>query len=333
MAIVTAYPPTIANGIGYLYITDVSNNVITTLKNNLLGVNKILRDGLVGQAPIPSFTPDGIVANVYGHRYYLSPISGALQGDIINPTPAIEITQFVVNKGLQTFINKQNLSIVSGEITPTRINLITVIEVDTEGGAGADDLDTIVSTGFVDEDIIILEGKNSNNITTVKNNTGNIILANGIDFSTGNTPTYLHTFKITLQYNSTEDKFYEIGRSPNIPLTVANLRATGIPQPVSGEDLTTILSTGLNVVYTAGVNKGTQIFDSGSSLLLTGNVTIDITGGTPLDGDEFWIDYRATLDTSSSDPNVQTGGFPVVIGGIVLTPTQALQGRTIIKAK
>lgn len=335
----------LGNGVGKIYVRGVitgtpltmsANIAYATYDNNAQGVIAAMADGLTAS----TVNESGVFDTKTGKLFFLYPDAAAIEwittADIVTgvgATTIVDITSRIIKQGLESHLGKQSLIISGGVITPLRNSLINLITVDTEGGAATDLLDTITGTNFVDGDILILVGLSESKVTTLTNNVGNIILANGLSFSTGATALYLKTYKITLQYNVSAAKWYEIGRSPNITLDVPTMRAAGIPQPVSGTDLTAILAAGITVILTAGTNKGTQVFSSAPAVLLTGNVTIAVTGGTPLDGDEFWIDYRATLNTSSSDPNVQTGGFPVVIGGITLTPTQALQGRTVIRAK
>lgn len=80
------------------------------------------------------------------------------------------------------------------------------IKVDTQGGAGTDDLDTITLTGALTGDVLIVSSTNSGRDTTLKDGTGNLHLAG--DFVLTNTDD-----RITLQYDGTN--WVELARSDN----------------------------------------------------------------------------------------------------------------------
>lgn len=110
--------------------------------------------------------------------YGATNISGggvATQDDISN---AIEVSKFIINRGMQTASDVQDLTISGGQITAVRNIVETNINVDTEGMAASDNLSSINPVGFVDGDTVILRGTNSSRLVTVVN-TGNIQLVNG----------------------------------------------------------------------------------------------------------------------------------------------------------
>lgn len=73
-----------------------------------------------------------------------------------------------------------NLTIASGSITPTQ----GFHDVDTEGGAASDNLDTIVDTGISTGAMLLLRAVSSSRTVVLKDGTGNLILSG--DFSLDN---------------------------------------------------------------------------------------------------------------------------------------------------
>jgi hypothetical protein len=71
------------------------------------------------------------------------------------------------------------LTIAAGVITVTRTHHI----VDTQADAATDDLDTITLTTAVTGNILILQPANAARDVVVKHNTGNILLADGLDYT------------------------------------------------------------------------------------------------------------------------------------------------------
>ncbi len=115
--------------------------------------------------------------------------------------------------------------------------------------------------------------------------------------------------------------WYEVSRSvASIYPTVPNLRASGVPEPIAGWTTQAITGVGGTITFTPGTSKGYQIITG--SAALAGNWTIAIDNGVN-DGDEFWIDYRATMTP---------GAFVISVEGTTLTSTQTLAGKTMIHA-
>jgi hypothetical protein len=232
-------------------------------------------------------------------------------------TNAVEITKYLINRGFQNDFIRASATIDGGTLELERQSNTTMLAVDTEGGAGTDNLQSITTEGFNENDILILRGANSGRITTVKNFVGgsdNIYLANSQDFATG---TSLNAIALRLKSGA----WYEEFRSPFTEVNVAFLRSVGIAMPVQGVEYTSLPTSG-NITLTPGTDKQYQIL--GDSPVLVGNVAV-IAGGTPIDGDEFWVDYIATA---------VTGGVRTVsIFGQLLTDTQATSGKLTVYAK
>ena len=302
----------LGNSDGYIYITDYDGtSVISSVINSQNNVRKIISDG-VSSYPVAS---SGSYSSVWGHRYFLNSDPSAQPGVL---TSSLEITSFIITQGLQSVRAGVSSTISSGVITPSRVSSIYLLTVDTQGGAGTDDLDTITSTGYYTGDTLYIRGANSSRVVTVKNGTGNIDLANNVDFQTGTVDNIL-----VLQW--TGSAWTEVSRSPNPAISVATLRAAGIAEPVQGVNRTTLTNGGGTINLEPGVDKGYQVYDG--TVTLAGSYVIQIQPSPStayLDGDSMIVDYRALATV---------GGNTVTIFGIQLTTTQALEGRVILMAK
>lgn len=116
-----------------------------------------------------------------------------------------EISRSYNNADFTGFINIGNddtVTIAAGVITPRS----GFVQVDTEGAAATDDLDTITATGLEDGAIITLTASSSARTVVCKDGTGNMRLAG--DFSLTHSDD-----TITLVYNGVN--WLEISRSDN----------------------------------------------------------------------------------------------------------------------
>lgn len=266
----------------------------------------------VTATPIAGGTsPSGIYDAATGHRYFINASSTAVFGSLVGAT---EITKYILTRGTQTSQYVANSTISAGVIGPERILKEMDLIVDTQGGAGADDLDTILTAGYNDYDEIIIRGANPAHVVTVKNGTGNIFLANNLDWSSGNNQNVLALKKIG-------NNWYEEFRSPNLELTVANMRASGFATPVQGVSVVTMPTNG-TINIEPGVDKGYYVVSGSPTLVGSVVYQIDPSPATPyLDGDSVTIDYIAT-----ATPGVNN----VTIFGVTLTSTQASSGNVVV---
>lgn len=265
----------------------------------------------------------------YGHRYYLNAnydingVSGAGSADPTNLTNAIEITKYLIHRGLQSFNDVQELTISSGQLVVNRSSVISVLDVNTEGIVVTDTLGDILPNGFNEGDLIILKGAVAGNVVTVEDNSisgGNIYLAKAQSFSTGE-----KSRQLILQFVlDGSGKFYEVGRTPGTTPNVQELRDNGIPIPVSGINVQNLPSSG-TYYLDSWVDKGHQVYQGATTLL--GNVDI-LPNPSPskpyIDGDTFYIQYQATPSS---------GVFFVTIFGYSLTQIQqnSSKGGTLFK--
>jgi len=297
----------VGNGSGFVYVTEADGTTIVANLNNDIEVQQKVQKFANASAPLTD--PTAEFEATFGYRFFGD--TGGSAGSIAGAT---ELTRFLVNRASQAATYKKLIEIAGGVIEVSRVTNDMSVEIETQGGAGADDLDTITSIGAVDGDKILASGQDAAHIVTFKHGTGNLYLNNNQDFDSGSRQTY-----IILQYQSAAPAgWYEITRRNTLP-TVPDQRASSVAVPVQGINSTAMGTSG-TTTYSPGVDKGYQII-TGSPVLI-GNVSF-AQGGSPIDGDEFTLDYRAT-------PTL--GGFTVTVFGILLTTVQAGQ-KCVIRTK
>lgn len=98
------------------------------------------------------------------------------------------------------------ITIASGAATPIQ----TRTQLDTQGAAASDDLDTLTATSIADGTIVTLRTTSSSRDVVVKHLTGNIRLDGAADYTIANTASTL-----TLIYDSTLAVWKEMARSTN----------------------------------------------------------------------------------------------------------------------
>jgi hypothetical protein len=249
------------------------------------------------------------VDSLIGLKMYINPTVGASIDTIVGAT---DITSAVMLKSFNSPTTQRNVEIVSGGITVDRDAFITVVNVQTEGAIAADDLETINSGVFSSGDILILKGQDAAKVTTVTEG-GNIELSNNADFLTGDKDSV-----IMLQYdNSVSPKWYEISRSPGNVISVPTFRSAGIPQPVSGVEVSAITLSGASTTITPGTDKGVWALTGTGTL--TGSVSYSLAPGV-VEGDTITIRFSG---------GITLGGFNLVIGGITLSQEKATNGVVV----
>jgi hypothetical protein len=252
----------------------------------------------------------------FGSRFWLNSDSTALPYSL---TGTVEITDKVVIRGANAAsVLRRGIQIATGSIAPSRDAALQTIVVSTEALAAADDLDTISTAGYSNGDQLILVGRVVGQVVTVKNATGNIFLANAQDFVSGDPTNTVWLAYLTPTAGT--PGWYELNRTPSPGFSVANLRAAGIAMPAQGVDTTTLLAAGGTINLTPGTSKEYQLID-GSPILAASYAFTFI--GTPMDGDRFFFDYRATSTV---------GANTITIAGIQLTSAEALAGQSFIEA-
>ena len=254
---------------------------------------------------------NGDVDPQIGYKMYLNASVSAVVDTIVGAT---DVTSAVLRKSSSSPYSLRDVEIVSGSISVDRDSNVTIVNVQTEGAVAADDLTSIDAGIFADGDTIILRGQDAAKVTTVKEG-GNIELANNADFLTG-----AKEFAIVLQYSISDNKWYEINRSPGNDLTVASLRAAGIAQPVGGVEVYPLTAGGGTVNITAGTDKGVWILTGVVSL--TGSWSFSLNPGL-VDGDRFVFINEA---------QVTIGGFNLTVAGVNLTAAQALSANVVVEA-
>jgi hypothetical protein len=266
----------------------------------------------------------GIYDQATGHRYFLNAdydVTGcsgagtAVEGSLVD---SVEISKYVINRGFQNSLPTSAPTIANGIVTIPRTSCITVVNIETEGGVALDDLNTISPVDFNLGDILVIRGINPIHKVNLKQAVGagdNIQLANGTDYLTG-----VSTRTIALELVTIGATLYwsELFRTPNLDLSLTNMRNAGFAMPASGVTDNTLTLAAQIISLTPGSSVEYQrIIGTGP---LTGNVSV-VFAGVPKNGDHFFIDYRATITL---------GAFSIVIGTVTLTLTQALEGGYMV---
>ena len=270
------------------------------------GTTVITATGLDGGA-----YPSDEVDTQIGYKMYLNSSASATFNTLVGAT---DITSGVLRKAASSPYSIRDVEISSGSVSIKRDGATTVVSVQTEGAIAADDLTVIDAGIFNDGDVVIIRGKESAKVTTVKEG-GNIELANNADFLTAT-----KDYAIMLQYSTSDNKWYEVSRSPGNNLSVASLRSASISTPVQGVQATTLTVGGGSVTVQPGVDKG-HIVLTGTGTL-TGSWSYNL-GGSPIDGDTFIVDYKGTFTPSGNN---------VTIFGVALTDAQIAGEKVSVEA-
>ncbi len=226
---------------------------------------------------------------------------------------AVEVTSVIVPKSQNSAPVITVQTIDTGVIDFERKANITIVALNGEGGLD-DTLTDINTNGRASGDLLFLIRGSAGNTITVTD-TGNISIDQSIDFDIDSV-----NKTIVLAYNSATNSFNEKLRSSAFSVTVAAMRAALIPQPVSGTETITFGLGGGTESRTPGTDKGCLIcLGTG---LLTSSHTIN-GDGSPLDGETWIVDYRATFTA---------GGNNFTIFGYSLTDTQMLNGALLVMA-
>ena len=152
------------------------------------GTNQIV----IGQATTGQADNSVTLGNADVTAVYMASDSGA----------TVHCASVALAGGILTFSADSELTISSGAVTATK-NYHTL---DTEGGAGTDDLDTI--NGGSDGQLLILRDDSDSRDVTAKDGTGNLALEGDFTFTNS-----LDT--LTLLYCAGKSKWLEISRSNN----------------------------------------------------------------------------------------------------------------------
>lgn len=266
--------------------------LVSTLTGTLAATSTDLDGGTSSQDVVDAQT---------GIKVWINDSPSAVNGTIVGAT---DISSFVVRKPFNSPTDIRSYTISGGSIDINRKGSVTEILVDTEGAIASDTLTDIIALGFSNGDTLVIRGVTNARLTTL-NTSGNINLANSANFVTGGNESV-----IVLQYIGGD--FWEVSRSPGIPLTVDAFRSANFPQEVLGYKDIELTAGGGTINLTPGVDEK-YIRITGSAVTLTSSWTIQ-GSGTPKQGDTFivYVDQQITLD-----------GNNVTIFGIPLTSLQA----------
>ena len=259
---------------------------------------------------------DEIYDTAIGYRFYLdadygtTACSGGGTATTDSIANAVEITNYIVNIGLQSAMPNEASTISNDSAIFERKGTLTLVQLTGEG-ASNDDLANIIIDGAAYGDRILLH---SDNNTITVNETGNINLQ---------TATYdvINDSVIELIY-TIDNEWLEVSRSTGTVGATSDFRTAGFGI-FSNEDFnTTGVSTSGTTSYTANTDKKYQELTGSGSL--SGNVAYQLNTASALAGDEFWLVY---------DASVTVGAFTLSIFGVTLTKPQALNGGLIFYSR
>ena len=221
-----------------------------------------------------------------------------------------EMTSEVIPKSAQSGIPSQTVSIASDKLIYDRKGRTCYVRVTTEGGVATDDLINIEAVGMADGDMAVLMRNTPGQTITVRS-TGNLNLSGSpTDFVID-----ADNKSIWFTYRTSVNKWEEIFRTSVEDITDAGLRTAGISVGKSGSVTKVILSAGGTTTLIPGTDAKDVVWN-GTGVTLLGSAVLT-AGGTPIDGDPFYIHYL---------PVTGTGGNTVTIFGQVLSENQATQG-------
>lgn len=288
----------------YLTSSEGSNLNGSTASSSVTGTVALTATDLDGG----TFTSDE-VDSLVGYKMYLNPNTSASLGSLSGAT---DVTSGVIMKSAGTPFSPREVEIVSGALDINRDGAFTVVDVQTEGAVSSDTLTTINSGIFSPGDVLILKGQDATKVTTIQEG-GNIELANNANFLTGGKDNV-----IMLQYdNSVTPTWYEISRSPSNVISVPTFRSAGIPEPVSGVEVSAINLGGASTTITPGTDKGYWALTGSGTL--TGSVSYSLASGV-VEGDTVIIRMSG---------GITLGGFSFTIAGISLTQEKATNGVVV----
>jgi len=242
----------------------------------------------------------------------------AVQGDLTN---SIEITDDVIHILPTELVDSPE--IVSDSLTVNRLGKEMSVDANTQASAATDDLETISPAGFALRDKIILRGVDLGRVITVRSATGNLFLANGNDFVTGD-----HSKAITLQLTDKAGPsqnvlgWSEVTRSGDSVASIASHRAAtpAIPVIATEDEGAITAADATTITLTANTDERLQII-TGADTLGTGDFVVFFSTVDAVAGDWFLVKFAAQV-TEAAGNKVRIGGASKV----ALTSDQALIG-------
>ncbi len=238
----------------------------------------------------------------------------ATQGDLTN---SIEITDDFINI-LPTNIT-DSVEIINGAITTSRKGKDYSVEVNTEGSAVSDTLNTISPAGHAGGDIIRLRGQNLTRIVTATSG-GNIALLNNNDFVSGDYSKVI-VLQLFAKGGVGQDQlfWFQIAPASAVPSIADQRAATPAIPVIATEGEGAIAATvGGTTTLKANVDNKYQVVTG--SATLTGDFIVFFSTVGAIAGDEFFVRYDAQITEASN--KVRIGGA----SKIPLKTQQALIG-------
>jgi hypothetical protein len=253
----------------------------------------------------------------YGYRFYLDADYGATVcsgGGVAVPdsiSNAIEITDYIVNKGLQGAFPISAITMSNNGITGVRKGFLSYISLTGQGSAD-DQLDNIIINGSNNGDMLILISQ-SNTITVTSSGNINLLATSKSSYNVNGLAVLFVTYL--------NGQWYELVRSGQLVGTITDYRDSGYGIFALEDYATAAAGTGGTVTFVANTDEKYQKLTGSPTLLGNQTYALDATAE---DGDEFWLEYDAATTV---------GAFALSIFGITLTDNQALKGGLIFYAR
>jgi hypothetical protein len=298
--------PTISNlgnGTGRVYVTlDNGTTIVSSVANTGDNVVSLVAGGWgAGEVATQGGT------NV---RYFLNDDGSAPANSV---TGALEITDFIVGRGLNSKAAEMDTVLVSGTGLSLEINRRANIQfLDLRGSSAPSANDTVIafdsSDVQADGDLICLvaystDATTPDNTITLLNaaSGGNLVLDGDMVFTGGN-----DYESMWLRYNEDEDKWVEVMRNPSTTsFTVQQARTNGLG--VQGDDANVVTVTaGGSLVLDPNSDSKVVTLTTGSNPLGS-NFTVSASSAKA--GDTYIVRFAATY--------IRTGGDVVLFGQAV----------------
>lgn len=259
--------------------------------------------------------PGATVSPVYGRVYYIDSSSSAVEGTVSGS----DVTELVIRNLIQMTTVIQTVTNSGTAILVTRKGPETYVVINSTGVAAPVRQITMPYVALGDR--IIAWGYQAANSALFKDvsATGagpndNIYTQRAADYLSETAKDVIEL--IYLNDPLTGLGWYEYDRANQNVVIVNDLRATDIPQPVTGTQLHAINVAGEIITLTAATTPGTLLFTAGGVLL--GNVSI-VGAGTPKDNEKWIIRPRPGIV-------INIGAFNLSIFGVNLPLQTGLSG-------
>jgi len=276
----------LGSGSGYIYVVDGANDIISNLANTLENKDLVLSEASINGA-LASESGSNYCATY--KKYYINASSTAVSGTLAGAT---DITNYVTGFSLGNAMPFSSVTVSSGTLSYARHSSIQRIVVDTESAAETDDVVYIKET-----DNYPVDGEDASRAIggVALSGYGQLELDSNTKFDTLD-----NNYSLMLMYSTTTTKWHEVNRTPSAVVNREKIKDSGIPLSVSGSKVIESIVGGENINVNTDVTQGV-ILVTGTHSIGSSNYTINKpTGGKPLEGEMFTVEWTADLTTTGT---------------------------------